>query len=100
MRKKFIWKWGSNFQDLEKILGKTQGSIYKIECICWRKVGIASLLQSKLLLPVYYCQTYENFTIFSRPSLEKVKKIEAQAKMMVSLWKKRVSYVTDFNEGY
>ena len=47
IRKKCIRKWGSNRQNLKKIIRKSRGSISKIKCFYRPKIGISSLLHSK-----------------------------------------------------
>ena len=47
IRKKFIRKWGSNRQNLKKMVRKSRGSMSKIKCFYRPKIGISSLLHSK-----------------------------------------------------
>jgi len=41
-RKKFIRKQGPNYKNIKKILGKSQGSISKVQIICWPETDIPS----------------------------------------------------------
>ena len=47
-RKKFIRKWGSNCQNLKKIVRKSRGSISKLQCFYRPKISISSLLHSNV----------------------------------------------------
>ena len=58
IRKKFIRKWGSNRQNLKKIVRKSRGSISKIKCFYRPKIGISSLLHSK-------CQRWNSNSSYS-----------------------------------
>ena len=47
IRKKFIRKWGSNCQNLKKIVRKSRVSIFNIKCFYWPKIDSSLLLHSK-----------------------------------------------------
>ena len=103
--KKFVRKWGSNRQNLKKIVRESRGSISKIKCFYRPKIGISSLLHSNVKDGIQiqvYNGNNESVKHFSQFISEKVKKIsgsisgkvrknEAQAKQWFSfMYVKRI----------